>query len=98
MHADSALPFEEPHDICHAETGRDAEYHVNVVRFGSAFDHLDVLLPQELSDDLPDALSYLAIQLFLSVFGNDDHVVNAFPSHVGIGICSGHGKRRVTLL
>ncbi len=76
------LSLEESHHICHAEAGWDFEYHVNVVRFGSAFDHLNILLSQKFSDDQSCALPYLAIELFLSVFGHDDDVVDAIPFHV----------------
>ena len=98
METDGGFPFEETHHVRHTESGRDFEYHMDMVGFGSALDHLDVLLSQKLSDDLSCALPYLTIQLFLSIFGHDDHVVDTVPLRMGLGTgCKGHRKRRVTL-
>ena len=97
VEADGGFAFEEPKHVGHAESRRDFEYHVDMVGFGSAFDHLDVLLSQEFSDDLSYALPYLAIQLFFPVLGHDDDVKDAIPSRMSLGTgCERHGGRRVT--
>ena len=84
VQSDSTFSLEKAYDTGHTVSGWNTEYHVNVVRFGSAFDHLDLLLFGKITDDLSCALPYLIVEHFLSVFWDDDHVVGTVPSHVSL--------------
>ena len=47
----------------------ETEYHVDMIRFGSALDHLDLLLFGKVTDDLSYALPHLIVENFLLYFG-----------------------------
>src|SRR5271157_4849757 len=68
-----------------------AQQHVDVVRHCLTLHQLDILLPAQISQDLPDASPHPPVQHLATVLREDDDVILAVPLHVGLALPILHG-------
>ena len=80
MDSNGAPAFLKSDHKRNAESGRNAQTHVDVVWHQVPLDKINTLLPTKILYYLPYPLSKLPIQLLFAVLWNDHNMLFAFPS------------------
>lgn len=78
-----ALALQEAYHSADLDFWRNLDEHVDVIMHEMTFDDFAILLVSERVKDFTETGSYLAIESFLSHFGNEDEMVFTIPLGVG---------------
>ena len=76
--------FQPPYCLRHSVTWWDAQTHVDMIRPRMTFDQLYAKLIAQLSKYHPDLLTKPSKYRFLPIFGDEDDMIKAVPSDVGL--------------